>query len=481
MLLLVVAFFSHFFICPICAFCNVECWIFFKKIYIPAHSSQGSTPGWGGVLRTPQLLQPGRRPRLREPKRRDRWTCRHCCQKCEESSYCQSSEDEVEILGRLPAQPPPWLVASWSSDKDRDSVHTAGEVPLTPWTNFLDRRCSSSAQIRLISHPDHPTPHLLILNPSSLALSAPKKEPIQPSMLRRTYTPDNYFRKFKPQLYSLDSNSNDVDFLTDKEVLSKDQLDMLRLSTQYDLPHSHLTVRVIEARDLPPPISHDGWCQDMAHWSPYVKICLLPDQRNSNQAGVKCKTQKPVFEGRYTVEIPLLGAQRRSLLLTMVNFDKFSHHCVTGKVLVPLCQVDLVEGGPWWKVLLNSLPSAGRLNVDVIGAKSCLQTDVSQGSDPFVKIQLVPGLKLVKTKKTSFLRGTIDPFYNESFSFKVPQEELENASSVFTVFGHNMKSSNDFIGRLVIAQYSSGPSESSHCLRSPAECDRVSPALLEVT
>lgn len=53
-------------------------------------------------------------------------------------------------------------------------------------------------------------------------------------------------------------------------------------------------------------------------------------------------------------------------------------------------------------------------------------------SDPFVKIQLVHGLKLVKTKKTSFLRGTIDPFYNESFSFKVPQEELENASLVFT-------------------------------------------------
>ncbi|XP_041625634.1 synaptotagmin-17-like [Vulpes lagopus] len=338
-------------------------------------------------------------------------------------------------------------------------------------TYSLTRRISSLA-------PRPPAPHLLILNPLSLAFSAPKKEPIQPSVLRWTYTPDNYFRKFKPLLYSLDSNSNDLDFLTDEEVLSKDQLDMLRLSTQYDLPHSHLTVQVIEARDLPPPISHDGWCQDMAHWSPYVKICLLPDQRNSKQTGVKCKAQKPVFEGRYTIEIPLLGAQRRPLLLTMVNFDKFSHHCVTGKVSVPLCQVDLVEGRPWWKALvprsqnevelgelllsLNSLPSAGRLNVDVIGAKSRLQTDVSQGSDPFVKIQLVPGLKLVKTKKTSFLRGTIDPFYNESFSFKVPQEELENASSVFTVFGHNLKSSNDFIGRLVTGQYSSGPSESSH-------------------
>lgn len=65
------------------------------------------------------------------------------------------------------------------------------------------------------------------------------------------------------------------------------------------------------------------------------------------------------------------------------------------------------------------------------------------------------------------------------------------------VFGHNMKSSNDFIGRIVIGQYSSGPSESNHwrrmlnthrtaveqwhSLRSRAECDRVSPASLEVT
>lgn len=60
-----------------------------------------------------------------------------------------------------------------------------------------------------------------------------------------------------------------------------------------------------------------------------------------------------------------------------------------------------------------------------------------------------------------------------------------------------MKSSNDFIGRIVIGQYSSGSPESNHwrrmlsshrtaveqwhSLRSRAECDRVSPASLEVT
>ncbi|MGH0128267.1 UNVERIFIED_CONTAM: hypothetical protein FKN15_034103 [Acipenser sinensis] len=72
-----------------------------------------------------------------------------------------------------------------------------------------------------------------------------------------------------------------------------------------------------------------------------------------------------------------------------------------------------------------------------------------------------------------------------------------DTQSALQVYGHNMKSSNDFVGRIVIGQYSTGPPESSHwrrlltshrtpveqwhSLRSRAECDRVSPASLEVT
>lgn len=188
-----------------------------------------------------------------------------------------------------------------------------------------------------------------------------KKEPVQPSVLRRTYVPqDDYFRKFEPHLYCVDPSADDVDYLTDEEILSKYQLGMLHFSTQYDLLHNHLMVRVIEARDLPPPLAHDGARQDLAHSNPYVKICLLPDQKNSKQTGVKRKTQRPVFEERYTFDIPFLEAQRRTLLLTVLDFDKFSRHCVIGKVSVPLCEVDLVKGGHWWKALVpSSQVSAG--------------------------------------------------------------------------------------------------------------------------
>ncbi|NXL69407.1 SYT17 protein, partial [Leptocoma aspasia] len=449
-----------------------------------------------------------------------RWTCRNCCQKCFDCSCCQTNEDEVEILGPFPAQTPAWLISSQNEDKDGDSDNTISELPPTLQDVSPDRRRSSSdtsrstySLTRRISSLDsrRPSSPLIDIKPIEFGIIGAKKEIVQPTILRKTYTPDDYFRKFEPRLYSLDSNSDDMDSLTDEEILSKYQLGMLHFSTQYDLLHNYLIVRVIEAKDLPPPISYDGSRQDMAHSNPYVKICLLPDQKNSKQTGVKRKTQNPVFEERYTFEIPFLEAQRRTLLLTVVDFDKFSRHCVIGKVSMPLGDVDLVKGGHWWKALVPSsqvtefirlLPQFfwlfwGFLCVCVVPLPVGKICSLCSLPDPFVKIQLVHGLKLTKTKKTSCMRGTIDPFYNESFSFKVPQEELENASLVFTVYGHNVKSSNDFIGRIVIGQYSTGAPESNHwrrmlsahrtaveqwhSLRSREDCDRVSPASLEVT
>ncbi|KAB0384675.1 hypothetical protein FD755_006592 [Muntiacus reevesi] len=354
-----------------------------------------------------------------------RWTCRHCCQKCYESSCCQSSEDEVEILGPFPAQTPPWLLASRSSDKDGDSVHTASDVPLTPRTNSPDRRCSSSdtskstySLTRRISSLDsrRPSSPLIDIKPIEFGVLSAKKEPIQPSVLRRTYTPDDYFRKFEPRLYSLDSNSDDVDFLTDAEILSKYQLGMLHFSTQYDLLHNHLTVRVIEARDLPPPISHDGARQDMAHSNPYVKICLLPDQKNSKQTGVKRKTQKPVFEERYTFEIPFLEAQRRTLLLTVLDFDKFSRHCVIGKVAVPLCEVDLVKGGHWWKALI---PSSQTGMMDVVFQVNC-KISFLPSSSP-VTCSGLPGELPMDQALSPY------PQARESFNREVRPEEIPGA------------------------------------------------------
>uniref|UniRef100_A0AAZ3PWU3 C2 domain-containing protein n=1 Tax=Oncorhynchus tshawytscha TaxID=74940 RepID=A0AAZ3PWU3_ONCTS len=346
------------------------------------------------------------------------------------------SDEEVEILGPFPAQTPSWLVNECVDEKDTDTGVTHVDSMAIPQDSIRTRRRSSSEMsrstfslVRQLSSLDarRPSSPLVDVKPIEFWAMGPRKEVIQP--LRRPQPPpDDYFRKLEPHLYSLDSSGDDVDSLTDEEILLRYQLGMLHFSTQYDLINGHLGVRV-----------------DMAHSNPYVKISLLPDHKNSRQVR---KTQNPVFEERFTFDLLFLEAQRRTLLLSVVDFDKFSRHCVIGKVALPLSEVDLVKGGHWWKALvpssqnevelgelllsLNYLPSAGRLNVDIIRAKQLLQTDMCQGSDPFVKVQLVTGLKLVKTKKTSCMKGTIDPFYNESFSFRVPHEDLSEVSLVFT-------------------------------------------------
>ncbi|XP_071814761.1 synaptotagmin-17-like isoform X2 [Apostichopus japonicus] len=406
-----------------------------------------------------------------------------CCCLCPEKCFKKKSES-LESLADTERE-----LDSSSSDEPTP-LNDSGSFSRQPSTSSRRSSCSES---RRSSTPcsDHSfgyrrssscTSSVPVIDMKPIEFWPPNtnQETVQPKNLTRRYTPDggSHDHKLQPKLYDV-TESDPV--LTDEEKLALYKLGKIHYALKYNVDDQTLTVRIIKAIDLPPPVFYDESRQDMAHSNPYVKICLLPDQKESRQTTVKRKTQQPEFEEQFVFHVPFQEAERRMLYLSVQDFDKFSRHCVIGQHTETLSGLNLIKGGHYWKPLLpttqsfpgrgelllslNYLPSAGRLNCDVIKARQLLQTDIVAGSDPYVRTQLVIDEKVMKTKKTTTKKNTLDPVFNESFSFNVAPSSLKSVSVIASVWDYNSKGKDNFVGQVIMGKHLSGSSEVTHWTR----------------
>ncbi|XP_028652822.2 synaptotagmin-2-like isoform X1 [Erpetoichthys calabaricus] len=252
----------------------------------------------------------------------------------------------------------------------------------------------------------------------------------------------------------------------EEEVKEEEKLGKLQYSLDYDFQDNKLTVGIIQAADL---ISMDmGGTSD-----PYVKVFLLPDKKKKFDTKVHKKTLNPVFNESFTFKIPYQELGGKTLVMAIYDFDRFSKHDIIGEVKVPMNTVDLGQPIEEWRDLesaekeepeklgdicisLRYVPTAGKLTVCILEAKNLKKMDVGGLSDPYVKIHLLQNGKRLKKKKTTVKKNTLNPYYNESFSFEIPFEQIQKVQVVITVLDYDKIGKNDAIGKIFVGYNSSG-------------------------
>ncbi|XP_064292550.1 synaptotagmin 1 isoform X3 [Plodia interpunctella] len=273
-----------------------------------------------------------------------------------------------------------------------------------------------------------------------------------------------YKEKVQPDMEELTENAEEPDDGDSKKEEQK--LGKLQFKLEYDFNSNSLSVTVIQAEDLP--------ALDMGGTSdPYVKVYLLPDKKKKFETKVHRKTLSPVFNETFVFKnVPYADAMNKTLVFAIFDFDRFSKHDQIGEVKVPLCQVDLAQTIEEWRELqsvegeggqlgdicfsLRYVPTAGKLTVVILEAKNLKKMDVGGLSDPYVKIALMQNGKRLKKKKTSIKKCTLNPYYNESFTFEVPFEQIQKVNLVVTVVDYDRIGTSEPIGKVVLGYNASG-------------------------
>ncbi|KAK8727594.1 hypothetical protein OTU49_009638 [Cherax quadricarinatus] len=278
---------------------------------------------------------------------------------------------------------------------------------------------------------------------------------------------------------------------------SEEKLGRLNFKLEYDFNSNSLSVTAIQCEELP--------ALDMGGTSdPYVKVYLLPDKKKKFETKVHRKTLNPVFNETFTFKVPYADIMSKTLVFGIYDFDRFSKHDQIGEVKIPLCQVDLAQTIEEWRDLvsvegdggqlgdicfsLRYVPTAGKLTVVILEAKNLKKMDVGGLSDPYVKICLIQNGKRLKKKKTSIKKCTLNPYYNESFSFEIPFEQIQKVNLQVTVVDYDRIGTSEPIGRCVLGMNASGtelrhwsdmlasprrPIAQWHTLKDPEEADAI--------
>ncbi|XP_006150406.1 synaptotagmin-5 isoform X2 [Tupaia chinensis] len=270
----------------------------------------------------------------------------------------------------------------------------------------------------------------------------------------------SYIDKVQPEVEELEPAPG-----PGQQAAEKQELGRLQYSLDYDFQSGQLLVGILQAEGL--AALDLGGSSD-----PYVRVYLLPDKRRRHETKVHRQTLNPHFGETFAFKVPYVELGGRVLVMAVFDFDRFSRNDAIGEVRVPMSSVDLGRPVQTWRELqaapreeeklgdicfsLRYVPTAGKLTVVVLEAKNLKKMDVGGLSDPYVKVHLLQGGKKVRKKKTTIKKNTLNPYYNEAFSFEVPCDQVQKVQVELTVLDYDKLGKNEAIGRVAVGAAAGG-------------------------
>ncbi|KAM9302089.1 synaptotagmin-8 [Gastrophryne carolinensis] len=240
----------------------------------------------------------------------------------------------------------------------------------------------------------------------------------------------------------------------------------LQYSVEYNFQLEEITVAVKQAASL--KAMDSGGTSD-----PYVIVYLTNDTRKKNETKVHRKTLNPVFNESFTFKVLKPDIADTVVVMQVYDFNRFSKHDVIGELRLPLQDLDLHHVIEEWKELgaagkfeyeslgeiclsLKYIPVTSKLVVVILEGRKLKRMDDDGFSDPYVKVQLALNKKKWKRKKTGIKKHTLNPYFNEEFTFDVTLEQIQNVDLIISVWDHDKVTKNEQIGKIFLGCRASG-------------------------